>query len=90
MPGGVDISGVVLAFLNAVPNTDAQNGANQQTLVAQAMMNYMSNYNAWAAGNFTDNNLKAYLKNTVQPNMMSTVQGIYQGAYYATNAGACQ
>jgi hypothetical protein len=90
MPGGVDISGIVSAFLNAVPNTQAQNGGNQQTLVVQAMMNYMSNYTVWANGNFADNNMKTYLKNTVQPNMMSTVQGIFMGAYYATNAGACQ
>ncbi len=88
-PGGVDIGGVVYDFLNAVPNTEAQNGAAQQQLVIQSMMGYMSNYIAWANGNFTDNGLKTYLLNTVQPNMISTVQGLFQGnanAYYPTNA----
>ena len=60
------------------------------------MMNYMSNYNVWANGStaggvsFGDNTLKNYLKNTVQPNLMATVQGLYMGSYYPTNAGSCQ
>jgi type II secretory pathway pseudopilin PulG len=86
MPGGVDISGVVLAFLNAVPNTQALNGADQQRQVVGAMMNYMSNYNTWAEGGFTDDALKAYLVNTVQPSMIATFQDIFQGSYYPTNA----
>jgi type II secretory pathway pseudopilin PulG len=90
MPGGVDISGIVLAFLNSVPNLNAQNGADQQRLVVLSMMNYMSNYIAWANGNFTDNNQKNYLKSTVQPNMMYTVQGLFMGAYYPVNGGACE
>jgi len=90
MPGGVDISGVVLSFLNSVPNTRAANGANQQRLVVGAMMNYMSNYNTWADGGFTDDTLKNYLKDTVQPNMYATFQGIFQGSYYPTNASGPQ
>lgn len=86
LPGGVDISGVVLGFLNAVPNTRARYGADQQRLVVGAMMNYMSNYNTWAEGGFTDNTLKSYLLNTVQPNMYATFQEIFQGSYYPTNA----
>jgi hypothetical protein len=53
------------------------------------MINYMSNYNNWAAGNFTDNSLKSYLKNTLQPAMITQVQGLYLGSNYPTNAGAC-
>ena len=30
-------------------------------------------------------NLRNYLKNTVQPNMMAAVQGLYTGNYYLTN-----
>jgi type II secretory pathway pseudopilin PulG len=95
LPAGVDISGVVSAFISSVPNTSAQN-ANQQVLVVQAMMNYMSNYNAWASGStaggvsFGDNSLRNYLRNTVQPDLMSTVQGLFMGSYYPTNAGTCQ
>jgi hypothetical protein len=90
MPGGVDISGVVATFLNAVPNTNARNGADQQRIVIQSMMNYMSNYMVWANGNFTDANMKNYLKSTVQPNMIGTVQDLFMGSFYATNAAACE
>ncbi len=90
MPGGIDLAGAVFGFLNAVPNTRARYGADQQRLVVQAMMNYMSNYNAWAAGNFADANLKSYLVNTVQPQMISTMQDLFQGAYYPTNASGPQ
>ena len=92
-PGGADIAAVVYGFLNAVPNTRARNGAAQQKLVVQAMMNYMSNYNAWADGNFADAGLKSYLLNTVQPGMISTVQDLFQGnanLYYPTNASGPQ
>jgi hypothetical protein len=56
----------------------------------------MSNYNVWASGStaggvsFGDNSLRNYLKNTVQPDLMSTVQGLFMGSYYPTNAGTCQ
>jgi len=90
MPGGVDISGVVSAFLNAVPNTSAHFGATQQRLVVQSMMSYMSNYMVWADGGFTDSNMKTYLKNTLQPSMMATVQDLFMGSYYPANSSACQ
>ena len=45
----------------------------------------LSNYDAWVGGSFADSNLKNYLQNTVQPNMMSAVQGLFLGSYYATN-----
>ena len=85
MPGGVDIPGVVLRFLNAVPNTQARYGADQQRLVVGAMMHYMSNYNTWAEGGFVTDSLKDYLKYTAQPNMYTTFQEIFQGSYYPTN-----
>ena len=77
--------GVVAQFLAAPANNRAQNPSAQQTLVVQSMMTYMSNYDRWASGNFTDNNLRNYLKNTVQPNMIAAVQGLYTGNYYPTN-----
>jgi hypothetical protein len=90
MPAGVDIAGVVYAFLNATPNAQARYGDQQQKLVVQSMMSYMSNYIAWADGNFTDNNLKNYLLDTVQPAMIATAREIFQGTYYPTNASGPQ
>jgi type II secretory pathway pseudopilin PulG len=90
VPTGVDLSGVVFAFLNAVPNTQAANGGDQQRLVVQSMMNYMSNYIAWADGGFSDTTLKNYLLNTAQPGMIGTIQDLFQGSYYPTNASGPQ
>ena len=90
LAGGVDLAGVVLAFLNAVPNTRAANGADQQRLVVQSMMNYMSNYIAWADSGFNDASIKSYLLNTAQPQMIATIQDIFQGSYYPTNASGPQ
>ncbi len=86
---GVDLAGVVLAFLNAVPNTRARNGADQQRLVVQSMMNYMSNYIAWADSDFLDAGLKSDAM-SAQINMIGTLQDLFQGAYYATNASGPQ
>ena len=68
--------------------------AGQQQVVVQSMVNYMSNYNRWAtgpppAGSFSDNLLKTYLKNTLQPNMLAAVQGLYATAR-PTNGAPCQ
>jgi hypothetical protein len=90
LPGGVDIAGVVAAFLNAVPNTEARYGADQQRLVVDSMMDYMSNYNVWAQGGFSNASLKAYLTDTVQPNMIETFRDLFQGSYYPTNASGPQ
>ncbi len=57
----------------------------------------MSNYNAWAAAGFPNGNLKTYLRNTVQRDMMDAVRGLYydgsangnQYNSYPTNATAC-
>lgn len=89
LPAGVDISGVVLSFLNSVPNVNAANGPDQQRLVVQSMMNYMSNYIAWADGGFTDPNLKSSAV-TAQSTMISTIQDIFQGTHYPTNASGPQ
>jgi len=45
------------------------------------MLAYMSNYNVWASGNFTNASLKTYLNNVVQPNLMTAVQGLYRSTY---------
>ena len=95
MPGGIDLAAVVRGFLDAVPNTQAQDPVNQQRLIVQSMMDYMRNYNTWAAGNFQDATLKAQLIN-IQANMISTVQGIYlyNGNntinHYPVNTTPCQ
>jgi type II secretory pathway pseudopilin PulG len=90
VPGVDDVSGLVAAFLAATPNTNAQNGATQQVIVVQSMMNYLSNYNAWAALNFPSGPMQNYLKNTVQPALMSNVNGLYGSSgsqnFYPTNA----
>lgn len=87
-----DVSGVVAAFLAATPNTNAQNRFTnyQQILVVQSMINYLSNYNVWAAQNFPSGSLQNHLKNTVQPDLMTAVQGLYADVsgpdnYYPTN-----
>ncbi|HEY5912571.1 MAG TPA: type II secretion system protein [Verrucomicrobiae bacterium] len=100
LPGGVDIAAVVNAFLKAPYNENAQNKTPypevQQYLTVAAMMDYMSNYIVWAKGststtNFGDNNLYLYLRNNLQPNMMTTIQGLFMGvsSYYPTNSIPC-
>lgn len=87
-----DVSGVVAAFLAATANTNAANPYTnyQQILVVQSMINYLSNYSAWAAQNFPSGALQNHLKNTVQPNLMTAVRGLYADVtgpnnYYPTN-----
>jgi hypothetical protein len=99
MPGGVDIAGVVYGFLNAVPNMNSQaalvdhvDPADQQKRVVQAMMNYMTNYIAWADGGFVDATLHSKAA-TAQINMIETIQGLFQGnanVYYPTNTSGPQ
>jgi hypothetical protein len=102
LPGGVDIATVVNAFLNAPYNQHAQNTTPypeiQQYMVVGSMMNYMSNYIAWASGStaggvpFSDNGLYLNLRNNIQPNMMSTIQGLFMGvsSYYPVNTTPCK
>ena len=88
MVGGFDVAGVVAQFLSATTNQNA--AAGQQVTVVNDFLAYMSNYDRWASGNFTDNSMKNYLKNTLQPAMMNAVQSLYVGSAYPTNSGACQ
>lgn len=85
-----DVGGVVAAFLSATPNTNSQSPFtnHQQILVVESMTEYISNYNVWAAGNFTNNSLKTHLR-TVQDDMMDAVWGLYRSSggysFYPTN-----
>jgi hypothetical protein len=53
---GVDIAKVVDEYLAAFPNARAQNGADQQAIVVQSMMDYMDRYSTWAAAGFPYSN----------------------------------
>ncbi len=94
--GAGNIGDVAQQFLDATPNVNAQltNGNAQQVAIINSMMNYMSNYNVWAAGNFSDSSLQNELK-VIEPNMISTMEGIFlSGAgagasYYPTNPSPC-
>jgi hypothetical protein len=89
--GVMNLGDVVQQFLNATPNVNAQNpgGNAQQKLVVNNMLNYMSNYNVWAVQfNYNNNGLKTYLT-TLQGTMMSSLQGLYNGANFPTNPTAC-
>lgn len=98
LPGGLDIAAVVNAFLKAPYNEKAQIKTPypevQQYIAVASMMDYMSNYLVWASGststtNFGDNNLYLYLRYTVQPNMISNLQGLFMGSCYPTNSIPC-
>jgi prepilin-type N-terminal cleavage/methylation domain-containing protein len=74
-----DASGIVEAFLKAPENMKAANtnGAGiQQYIIVTNFIAYMSNYNRWEDGNFTDGTLQALLK-SMQPQMINVVQGLY-------------
>jgi hypothetical protein len=102
LAGGVDIAAVVNAFLNAPYNMNAQNTTPfpevQQYMAVNAMMQYMSNYIAWANGTtsggvrFGDNSLYNYLRNNLQPSMMAQLQGLFMGvsSYYPVNNTPCK
>jgi type II secretory pathway pseudopilin PulG len=88
LPGsGLNLAAVVTQFLAAPPNRNAANtnGNAQQVAMVSAMMNYMSKYDDWAAGNFTDNSLKNALINNYQPAMMEAVNGLYGGGSFNAN-----
>jgi type II secretory pathway pseudopilin PulG len=75
--------GIVAAFLAARPNINAENYSlafsnQQQVLIVDAFIQYMSNYNRWEAQGLDRNDpLRAYLQNTLQPYLMDRVQGLY-------------
>ena len=88
--GVADTAGVVAAFLAATPNTNAYYKATnyQQILVVTKMAEYISNYNAWAEGNFASDPLRTQLI-AVQADMMTAVWGLFSQFggknYYPTN-----
>jgi type II secretory pathway pseudopilin PulG len=91
MAGGIGLIGdVAQQFLLATPNVNAQNpiGNAQQALVVSYMLSYMSNYNVWASQSFNNPGLKTYLQG-IQGSMMSSIQGLYSGAYFPTNPSPC-
>lgn len=101
LPGGVDIAGVVYAFLNATPNLHAANTTPhaqvQQYMVVESMMTYMSNYIAWASGatgttNFGDDSLYYKLRYTNQPVLINTLMGLYYdpSKNYPVNTSYCE
>jgi hypothetical protein len=93
MPGGVDLAAVARAFLEAAPNLRAQYGADQQRLVLLGFMDFLRNYNTSAEGGFTDNALKQYMLDVVQPSMRQRVQGLFLKEapvdFYPANGTTC-
>jgi type II secretory pathway pseudopilin PulG len=77
--------GIVAAFLAARPNTNAEYYTPavsnlQQVIIVTNFIAYMSNYNRWQFTNMTvqeKNDLRTYMQNTLQPNLMDRVQGLY-------------
>jgi type II secretory pathway pseudopilin PulG len=93
-PGVMDLGKVVQQFLAATPNVNAANpnGNAQQVLIVNDMLNYMKNYNAWAAAGYPDPSAQKTLLISIQSTMMSDIAGIYSGpsgAYYPANPAAC-
>jgi type II secretory pathway pseudopilin PulG len=93
--GAANASDVVQHFLDATPNTNAQNWSlttsnAQQVLVVSNMLAYMSNYNRWAYTNlpaFSDNNLRNYLRSLEANSLMPALWGLY--VYNYSNNGCC-
>jgi hypothetical protein len=70
-------------------NAPAQPGNAQQALVVNNMLAYMSNYNVWAIQyNYNNATLKSSL-GTIQGNMMSSIQNLYNSTPFPTNPSAC-
>jgi prepilin-type N-terminal cleavage/methylation domain-containing protein len=91
--GGLDIAKVVDDFLAAFPNAQAQNGAGQQPIVVQSMINYMDRYSEWAAANFPYNSGTAPTYIAVvnaQAAMKTAVQGQYLANTYDPDEVPCQ
>jgi hypothetical protein len=76
---GLDIASVVDRYLAAYPNLQAQNGANQQTVVVLSMINFMDRYDDWAAAGFPTNSGDTYYAavTNAQVAMKTAVQGQY-------------
>jgi type II secretory pathway pseudopilin PulG len=90
-PGVMNIGDVVMQFLNSPNNVNAANPAGnaQQQSVVNNMLSYMSNYNVWAYQyGFTNAGMKAYLR-SIQPGLVSSIQGLYQNSHFPTNPAPC-
>jgi hypothetical protein len=93
--GSYGVGDLVQQFIQATPNVNAATTVpsnNQQILVANDMLSYMSNYNVWAFSNNFSKSAAVYttLKN-LQPIMVSDIQGLYElSTHYPTNPGPCQ
>jgi hypothetical protein len=80
---GLDIAAMADQYLSAYPNVRAQYGADQQSVVLRAMIEYMDAYSAWAADGFPYSGgiAPAYLVDA-QAAMRAAVQGQYQHSSY--------
>ncbi len=90
---GLDIAAVVDQYMTAFPNSRAQNGTNQQRVVAQSMMDYMDRYSDWAAAGFPTNaaNIGTYLAvSNAQVAMKTAVQQQYLHNGYNPPEVPCQ
>jgi hypothetical protein len=93
-PGVMDLGAVVQQFVNATPNVNAQNpsGNAQQALIVSDMLNYMKNYNTWAAAGYPSPSAQKTSLISIQNTMMSDIAGIYSGAggaYFPANSSSC-
>jgi prepilin-type N-terminal cleavage/methylation domain-containing protein len=93
-PGVMDLGAVVQQFVNATPNVNAQNpsGNAQQALIVSDMLNYMKNYNTWAAAGYPSPSAQKTSLVSIQNTMMSDIAGIYSGAggaYFPANSSSC-
>jgi type II secretory pathway pseudopilin PulG len=93
--GSYGVGDLVQQFIQATPNVNATTKVpanNQQILVANDMLKYMSNYNVWAYSNNYSKSSAAYSTLTaLQPIMISDIQGLYRisTGNYPTNPGPC-
>ncbi len=88
---GVDIAAVVDQYMAAYPNSRAQNGTNQQTVVVQKMIAYMDRYSDWAAAGFPPTTSPSYIAvSSAKLDMMTAVQQQYQHNGYNPPETPCQ
>ncbi len=90
----MDLGAVVQQFLNATPNVNAANpvGNAQQVLIVNDMLNYMQNYNAWAAAGYPSPSAQKTTLISIQSTMMNDIDGIYNGnagQYFPANSAPC-
>ena len=78
----MDLGAVVQQFVNATPNVNAANpsGNAQQAIIVNDMLNYMQNYNTWAAAGYPSPSAQKTALISIQSTMMNDIAGIYAGA----------